>query len=147
MFLKIEEEVIKLLKLRLYSDSEVPNETVCKEVTIKEGDIVKVLYIEDSSIIKPIEITGRLTRIEHFSRFCNEDMYRGKRSYINIDCSKEYYNDIKSIFVNRIRDIEVIDDNQDNNTETNNPNIDDNQDNKEDIQDEQDITSDIPDGD
>lgn len=43
MFLKIEEEVIKLLKLRLYSDSEVPNETVCKEVTIKEGDIVKVL--------------------------------------------------------------------------------------------------------
>lgn len=147
MFLKIEEEVIKLLKLRLYSDSEVPNETVCKEVTIKEGDIVKVLYIEDSSIIKPIEITGRLTRIEHFSPFYNEDMYRGKRSYINIDCSKEYYNDIRTIFVNRIRDIEVIDDNQDNNTETNNPNIDDNQDNKEDIQDEQDITSDIPDGD
>ena len=146
MFLKIEEEVIKLLKLRLYSDSEVPNETVCKEVTIKEGDIVKVLYIEDSSIIKPIEITGRLTRIEHFSRFCNEDMNRGKRSYINIDCSKEYYNDIRSIFVNRIRDIEVIDDNQDNNTETNNPNIDDIN-NKEDIQDEQDITSDIPDGD
>ena len=146
MFLKIEDEVIKLLKLRLYSDSEVPNETVCKEVTIKEGDIVKVLYIEDSSIMKPIEITGRLTRIEHFSRFCNEDMYRGKRSYINIDCSKEYYNDIRSIFVNRIRDIEVIDDSKDNNTETDNPIIDDNN-NKEDIQDDQDITSDIPDGD
>ena len=146
MFLKIEEEVIKLLKLRLYSDSEVPNETVCKEVTIKEGDIVKVLYIEDSSIMKPIEITGRLTRIEHFSRFCNEDMYRGKRSYINIDCSKEYYNDIRSIFVNRIRDIEVIDDSKDNNTETDNPIIDDNN-NKEDIQDDQDITSDIPNGD
>ena len=146
MFLKIEEEVIKLLKLRLYSDSEVPNEIVCKEVTIKEGDIVKVLYIEDSSIMKPIEITGRLTRIEHFSRFCNEDMYRGKRSYINIDCSKEYYNDIRSIHVNRIRDIEVIDDSKDNNTETDNPIIDDNN-NKEDIQDDQDITSDIPNGD
>ena len=146
MFLKIEDEVIKLLKLRLYSDSEVPNETVGKEVTIKEGDIVKVLYIEDSSIMKPIEITGRLTRIEHFSRFCNEDMYRGKRSYINIDCSKEYYNDIRSIHVNRIRDIEVIDDSKDNNTETDNPIIDDNN-NKEDIQDNQDITSDIPDGD
>ena len=59
---------------------------------------------------------------------------------------EEYYNDLRTIFVNRIRDIEVIDDNQDNNTETNNPNIDDIN-NKEDIQDEQDITSDIPDGD
>lgn len=147
MFLKIEDELIPILKLKIYSDSEITNETVCKEVRIKKGDIIKVLYIEDYSALKPIEITGRLTGIEYVYISIDKNQDRGKRgSYIKIDCSKEYYNDTRIIYINEIRDIEVIDDSKDNNTKTDNPIIDDDN-NKEDIQDNQDITSDIPDGD